>query len=400
MMHRKRSRSPRFRSPNRQRGDRVEECFSISSLSDCSIGHARDNDPGKSRKSKDRHKRHSRHFDKNYDDREDKKGSRDFQNVIQIPNDLYQSEYQNNNRHDMEQPLDPSICNFGESMSHNEPSYIQQKIVSPDSDRLGRLEKMVEMLVQTNVNKPQAGTFIPPQEIQLTSSDPRFKGNTSVWLNQINEECLERHFDEITCINFTLSKMTGLMKAWYKTLDPYEYSWPELKMLITQTFPDTVDFANTLHLLVDRIKRPDETITQYYFSKMFLIEACKISGPNAVSCLIDGLNDPHVQKEAKEQGFLTPEKLYAQYLIKLPNFGLGSQVVEQEPMIEVVRDHGMRDSEDYHHPRNDHKKREKEGKRKCFTCGKMGHISQHCRHAPICYKCGDKGHIAAKCKIL
>lgn len=36
--------------------------------------------------------------------------------------------------------------------------------------------------------------------------------------------------------------------------------------------------------------------------------------------------------------------------------------------------------------------------RKCYNCGKTGHIAAKCRAPKTCYKCGKSGHIAAECR--
>ncbi|CAG9856032.1 unnamed protein product [Phyllotreta striolata] len=385
-----RSRSPRFRNT---KIEREERSFSISPLSDYD-GKAHGSMSAR-KKSEDRNKRFLRHFDERNDKR-DKKTSKTKQD-----NYKHMSAFDNSARYNEEHITDPSVCNFEPQiqMSHN--SYVPPKSTNPN-DRLDRLEKMMEKLVESSINKQQILHVNNGQEAITNSMDLFTKTShitTSAWLNKISEECLERRYDEITCINFIQSKMSGLMKAWFKTLDAYQYTWPELKMLIIQTFPDTTDFACTLRLLVDRLKIPEETITQYYFSKMYLIEACKISGCNAVSCLIDGLSDPQIQKEAREQNYLTPESFYSDFLRNLPNFGISTQIIEplmsgiaREPVIkerdQIMRErsHGNRDRELGMKDRN-HGNRESK-KRKDYDDS---------RAAPICFKCRQKGHIAIKC---
>ncbi|XP_056648930.1 uncharacterized protein LOC130453296 [Diorhabda sublineata] len=263
---------------------------------------------------------------------------------------------------------------------------------SKSDDRIDRLERMIELLVHskslaTNIDSSQKNKDI------VEAGGKNTKISTSLWLNEINEYCLDRNYDDTACINYLQTKMSGLMKAWFKTLNVFEYTWPELKMLITKTFPDTFDFASALRLLVDRIKRPDETITEYYFAKMYLIEYCKISGMNAVSCLIDGLNDPYLQNQAKEYNFLTPETLYSQFLVKIPNYGLSAELPEPESLEEEYEERNL----SYSTTTRDNPKSEDMNNKKCYTCGKIGHIAEVCRHAPLCYKCRKRGHIAVKC---
>ncbi|KAK5647817.1 hypothetical protein RI129_002709 [Pyrocoelia pectoralis] len=115
------------------------------------------------------------------------------------------------------------------------------------------------------------------------------------------------------------NRLTGLARTWYDNLTTYTYNWGEWKSLIVKTFPDHVDFAATLRQLVNRDKQRNETMTQYYFGKMTLIQACNITKKNAVSCLIDGLKDRTLRNGAKAGRYDTPEDLYTEYLSTLDN---------------------------------------------------------------------------------
>ncbi|XP_060520347.1 uncharacterized protein LOC132698356 [Cylas formicarius] len=265
-------------------------------------------------------------------------------------------------------------------------------------DRIDRLEKLVEKLVQGNVtsNNPSlmdSGTSRNENGIpELIPSNTKF--TTSMWLNNLHQECLDRNYNEKLCIKYVQNKMTGIMKAWFKTVSTYDFTWPELKLLITKTFPDNVDFAQTLRMLVQREKFSEETITQYFFSKMYLCEACKITGENAVSCLIDGLPNPFMKQDMQAYNFLTPESLFAELLLRFHNNDkVGPSNREVETYEGSLRD--FRKEED----NRGQPSFKNEGGR-CATCKKFGHFTVDCRHAPICYKCKKKGHIAAKCAFV
>jgi hypothetical protein len=86
---------------------------------------------------------------------------------------------------------------------------------------------------------------------------------------------------------------------------------------LLKPFPDYHDFARTLRQLANRVKQPNETMTQFYFGKMNLLQACNITVKEAVSCLIDGLTDRTLQNGAKAGRYGTPESLYTEYLSTL-----------------------------------------------------------------------------------
>lgn len=309
--------------------------------------------------------------------------------------------------------LDPSSINFN-SFKHEErterqpeaphppriePYVRQSEHMETANERIKRLEKLVEKLVETNNKSPKRenkSSRSSKDFPELIPSNTKF--TTSMWLNRVHEECLKRGYNEKTIIQFTRDKMTGIMKAWFKTVCNYDFTWPELKLLITKTFPDNVEFASTLRLLVGRDKTSEETITQYYFSKVYLCEACKISGENAVSCLIDGLSNPFMKQNIKSFNFISPEALYSEYLAKFPENEIPVHIEQREVVQSYAGDeflHIEPPSLDYHPPKSRIERKEKLVR--CHTCKKIGHITVECRHAPICYTCKKKGHISAKC---
>ncbi|KAF7279737.1 hypothetical protein GWI33_006770 [Rhynchophorus ferrugineus] len=294
--------------------------------------------------------------------------------------------YTQQDERQLEAPQPPSI----------EPYVRHLDRTTEESDeRIKRLEKLVEKLVEGNAkpsNHEDAYNISSKDGIpELIPINTRF--TTSMWLNQIHELCIKRGFDENTVIQYTQDRMTGIMKSWFKSVRNYDFTWPELKLLITKTFPDNVDFATTLKLLVSRNKISDETITQYYFSKLYLCEACKITGEDAVSCLIDGLTNPFMKQNIKTHNFLTPEALYSEYLSKFPENEIPVNLDQRE----VVTSYS---TEDYTDPiSTEHRSSNSKWKVSCPTCKKKGHTLLECRHAPICYKCNKKGHIKSKCPM-
>jgi hypothetical protein len=66
--------------------------------------------------------------------------------------------------------------------------------------------------------------------------------------------------------------LTGLARTWYDNLT-YSYTWEEKKTSLIRILPD-YDFASTLRQLVDQVQQPNETMTQYYFGKLDLLQEC------------------------------------------------------------------------------------------------------------------------------
>lgn len=422
----RRSRSPvRYISREKSR----EKSFSISSLSDCSLGKSpkrystkrSDNGSRQGKHREDRFYKNENNYEKEYDGgkKQSRSRSRDTESRL-FKND-------NKGRHYKEKVYSSGSSTFqknaddgvAQKYKHSESCHKVRERKKPD-DRIERLEQMVELLVSTksgHIRDTPAPSAL--NRYEFNPRDTTF--TTSMWLNKINEDCLERNYGEKECIEYTQSKMTGLIKAWFKTLDLFDYTWPEIKMLIINTFPDNVDFAATLRLLVNRLKKPEETITQYYFSKMYLLEACKITGANAVSVLIDGLSDPYWQQDARVHNFQNPEVFYTEFLSKLPSFGLQHVSQENYQQAHVEQIHHLPQAHveyvevpyeipiPHKHPEIVEDLRQnigtsrlgklsrKETIRKCYNCYGLGHIAAKCPQNSKCYLCNKPGHVAARC---
>lgn len=200
------------------------------------------------------------------------------------------------------------------------------------------------------------------------------------------------------------SRLTELARTWYDHLTIYAYTWDEWNALIRRTFPDHRDFAATLKLLVGRVKRPEETMTKYYFAKMDLLQTCKINGKDAVSCIIDCICDRTIQNSAKTARYEIPEQLYEEYL---------STIADEVPTIKAGRDEhetqpkrlfdkqrlGERNSSNSSktHP-NRFERGASTKDRMCYNCREIGHVSTQCSKPRVeCTKCKKLEHDETKC---
>lgn len=162
-------------------------------------------------------------------------------------------------------------------------------------DRIQRLELLVDRL---------------PGNANLSSSK---------WLDKIAQLGKINQWDNNTKIYHMQNRLKGLAKTWYNNLNSYAYTWKEWKELVQKTFPEHHDFATTLKALVARVKEPRETMIQYYFSKLKLLQAWKITSKDAVSCFINGLQDRTLRHGAIAGRYETPENLFTDYLSTITN---------------------------------------------------------------------------------
>jgi hypothetical protein len=155
-------------------------------------------------------------------------------------------------------------------------------------------------VVRLSVKSDCIHEFIPGQPNQTSAK----------WVDKIDQLARANRWDENTTIQLMQNRLAALSRTWYDTSNmlTYTYTWEEGKKLLIKTFPDYHDFASTLRQSVNRMKRPNETMTQYYFGKMKLLQGCNITNKEAVSCLIEGLMDRTLKNGAKAGRYGTPEQ--------------------------------------------------------------------------------------------
>ncbi|KAF9407286.1 hypothetical protein HW555_012643 [Spodoptera exigua] len=138
--------------------------------------------------------------------------------------------------------------------------------------------------------------------------DPLLREQTiDVWLNKV-DECAEIYnWNDKQTAHFALPKLTGHAKTWYQGLPSIKHSWLEWKRILRESFPSTENYAELLTEMLNRRTRPGESLEVYYFSKINLLNRCKIFGKQAVDCIVFGIEDKGVRLSAQAGKFDKPE---------------------------------------------------------------------------------------------
>lgn len=210
--------------------------------------------------------------------------------------------------------------------------------------------------------------------------------NIEDWCAKVDEIRQMFHWsDEVTIFN-ALPKLEGLAKVWYRGLRSVKYSWDEWKLKLARAFPAQRDYCEALEEMLRRKKRSTETFAQYFYEKQALLSACKISGKDAVSCVIGGIAEAHIRAGAKAANCADPESLF-DYL----------RCLNDDVVASSSRQGPFRFSD---------RKRKAESGRKapvCYNCNKPGHVKKDCRakkgekRVVRCFVCQEEGHIALNC---
>ncbi|XP_073820415.1 uncharacterized protein [Musca autumnalis] len=245
--------------------------------------------------------------------------------------------------------------------------------------RIQALESLVKSLSErqqtSSINSsPQCIPEFEPGMMNLS---------VSTWIRKI-EQIGELHgWNNNYKIYVMQSRLKGLAKHWFENLNDYMKTWDEWKVFLVQSFPEHQDFAEILKRLVNRKKLPDESMARYYYDKKVLIDACEITGRDAVSCIIDGLPNGSIQIGARAGNFLTSEDLFGHYLSTF------ADVCEHPTKIRKIEGRSITFFRETGNQEKDIA---------CYNCKKKGHYANQCKEpAKRCSKCKRWGHQAHEC---
>lgn len=219
--------------------------------------------------------------------------------------------------------------------------------------------------------------------------DPMSKEQTILtWLTKV-EECSEIYsWDDKEIIHYALPKLTGVAKSWYQSLPSMKFTWVEWKNKLIESFPIREDYAELLtEMLAKRVKY-GESLEQYYYAKINLLNRCNIYGRQAVDCLLYGVEDRAVKVGAQAAQFSEPEKVLKYF-----------RTVKVGPSRE--------NHESYSKFRNERRNAgstsrsvslKSDTKMVCYNCDEAGHPSFRCSKPPAkCSTCDKLGHQSVHC---
>lgn len=223
----------------------------------------------------------------------------------------------------------------------------------------------------------------------LPEYNPANRSQTiDVWLTKVNETASIYNWTERQIIHYALPKLAGVAQKWYQGLSSLKYTWPEWQAKLNSAFPSKENYGLLLTEMLEKRAKYGDSLEDYFYDKVLLLNRCKITGTDAVDCILLGIDDRAVKISAEAAQFTEPDKLLVY---------LRGQKVNIKPKISS-RPLNNNSSIDNRQDNRGHKPDNKLVK--CFNCGEEGHPHFRCKQ-PIkkCESCFRIGHVSSECNI-
>lgn len=286
------------------------------------------------------------------------------------------------------------------------PSRIIRSPLESDNENPGsqrpRVEpaKFFEEFV--NIFKGRDRESFPVLKNVLPDFDPLSREQTiEMWISKV-DECAEIYnWNDRQTVHYALPKLVGHAKTWYQGLPTIRHSWEEWKALLRESFPSTENYAELLTEMLNRKARLGDSLELYYFSKINLLNRCKIFGKQAVDCIIFGIEDKSIRLSAQAGKFNKPEETLEFFKTVKSHPREYSESIRREG---TNRDKRFQSSTSIATSSEPSKIVDKtfrnrpKGNAVCFNCKEAGHMSFQCRK-PItkCSECNFLGHDSNTC---
>ncbi|KAL0878533.1 hypothetical protein ABMA27_003621 [Loxostege sticticalis] len=218
--------------------------------------------------------------------------------------------------------------------------------------------------------------------------DPSRKEQTiDMWLHKVNECLVIYSWTDKQTIHFSLPKLKGLAQKWYEGLTTVMYSWPEWQEKLRLAFPSDENYGQLLTTMLNKRAKFNDSLEEYFYEKVILLNRCGIQGKRAVDCIIFGIEDRSVRLGAEAARFDSPDQLLP-YLKSAKNIGsLNSNFDKKRNRpsdTKLDRGHGKKETRGH--------------LIQCFNCSQYGHYKSQCTKPLIkCIKCSRYGHTADTC---
>ncbi|KAH9643450.1 hypothetical protein HF086_002569 [Spodoptera exigua] len=228
--------------------------------------------------------------------------------------------------------------------------------------------------------------------------DPLSKEQTiNIWLDKV-DECTEIYnWTDRQTVHYALPKLSGIAKTWYQGLPSIKHNWSAWKIMLRESFPATENYAELLTEMLGRRVRPGESLELYYFSKINLMNRCKIFGKQAVDCLLHGIDDRGVRVGAQAAKFDRPEDVL-EFFKTIKHHRIQNDTNKDFNRDKRSNANALGNSNSARSSDTNSLKNNTKGPITCFNCNGVGHPSFKCPKPLVkCDNCHYLGHLSAHC---
>lgn len=215
--------------------------------------------------------------------------------------------------------------------------------------------------------------------------DPKIKNQTILsWLNKVNE-CADIYgWDGKQTAHYALPKLMGTAKRWYEGQPSVLYTWEIWQEKLKTAFPSYENYGHLLTEMLNRKAKFGDDLEEYYYDKIVGLNRCRVTGRDAIDCIVYGIEDRSVRYGAEAVGFEDADKLLG-YLRNVKHER--NDRIAKRPVRPVYAD-ATRKSQ----------KPDSTRVTRCFNCHEIGHVIANCKNPIIkCQKCMRVGHNDPNC---
>lgn len=226
----------------------------------------------------------------------------------------------------------------------------------------------------------------------LPDFDPANRTQTiECWLKKVNECATIYGWNDKQVIHFSLQKLVGLAKKWFESLPTVIYTWDEWQAKLRKAFPSEENYGRLLEEMLNRTSRHDESLREYFFDKLCLLNRCEIEGKKAVDCIVYGIMDRSIRNGAQALNSSEPEDLLNFLCSQKPQ-----TPIDNKPKNRPIHTRGNPSTSS-----NSNLSSSVSDSIVCYNCRTRGHPYYKCTKPILkCKRCNRIGHDNEGCKLV
>ena len=186
------------------------------------------------------------------------------------------------------------------------------------------------------------------------------------WISDFEEMAEVMKWNDFQKFIFAKKALRGLPKLFVQGENNIK-TWSRLKKSLTSEFGKTINSADLHSMLARRKMKPDETVYEYFLKMKELANRGKIENDALFQYVINGIPD-----ESSSKIILYGARTISEFKEKLEVYSKMRNAIRKNT---VYSNKKKADTTD----KSNTTENKKELPKRCFNCGKIGHISKHCQ---------------------